>query len=108
MANRGVYRFHHQEIGTVNGNGDAVLAGAQSVVWQFRHMDASEFAWWTTTLLGGAASLTLTSAELWDHTVTEQTFTDGVVYLPTYEAYRGGRFWNVTVQMRHLLPLVLS
>lgn len=108
MANRGVYVFYPPAVGTVNGEAVPVLAGPQRVEWQFRYMTPTEYAWWTTTLLGGAVSLALTGAELWDHTMTAKTFTSGNVHFPRHNGYRGGLFWGVTVHITDLLPYVVS
>jgi len=108
MANRGVYVFTPQIVGIANGNGAAVLAGAQRVQWQFKHVTQTEYDWWTQTLMGGAASLAITSAELWDHRMVSHTFTSGTLFIPYAQAYRGARYWDLNVEIWHLLPLILS
>jgi len=95
-------------MGAVNGNGVAVAAGPQMVTWAFSYMTPTEYAWWYTTVLGGALSIDLTEAELWDDLIAEQTFVNGVLYRPTNEVYTAGAFWNVTITINQLLPLLLT
>lgn len=106
MATRGQYLFSRQRVGGVNGSGVAQAAGPQSVMWVFGHMTPTELAWWRTTIMSGALSLTLTSAELKDDLMADQTFTSGQLFRPVYESYSAGLFRNVTIEIQHLLPIL--
>lgn len=108
LSGRGVYRFQTQSIGTVSGTGATVLAGPQSVIWKWSHCTQTEMDWLLTTMLAGASSLTLTAAELWDHKKDTYNATSGILYLPSYASYRGSFYWDVQIEIGHLLPLVLS
>jgi len=106
MSTRGKYRFTPQRIGNTNGAGVAQKSGSQSVEWVFSYLNSTEMAFFTTTLLAGALSVTLTAAELKDDLFADQTFTSAVLYKPTYDVYQAGLFRNCTVQLKHLLPLI--
>ena len=106
MSTRGQYRFQRQRAGGITGAGVAVAAGPQMVQWTWSYMTAAEMAWWRTTIMSGALSLTLTAAELKDDLIADQTFTSGVLLRPTYESYSGGLFRGVAVTISHLLPIL--
>lgn len=106
MSSRGAYKFERQSTERKTGEGDVIKAGPQRVTWVFRWMTQTELDFWITTLLSGGDSAAITTAELWDDTWTAQTFTSGYLYRPTWEEYRGGLYWGVTVVMDHLLPIV--
>jgi len=106
MSTRGVYRFSRQRVGGVNGNGVAQAAGPQGVVWQFSYFTQAELAWWQTTIMSGALSLTLTAAELWSDLTVDTAFTSGVLYRPVYESYTAGLYRKCTIEIQHLLPII--
>jgi len=106
MSTRGQYRFFRQRVGNVNGSGVAKAAGPQMVAWIFGYMTQAELEWWNNTMMSDADSITLTAAELWDDEMQDKTFTSGVLYRPQFDVYRGGLYWNVTVEIKHLLPIL--
>lgn len=106
MSGRGVYKFSRQRAGTVNGSGVAQAAGPQMVQWQWSFLTSTEMAYWRTTILAGALSVTLTAAELKDDLVVDQTFTSGQLYRPTFESYSAGLFRGVVLTISHLLPIL--
>ncbi|MBT9173436.1 MAG: hypothetical protein DDT21_01837 [Syntrophomonadaceae bacterium] len=108
MATRGQMKFNRQRVGGVTGAGVAVAAGPQSFIWTWSHLTSTELAFWNTTILAGALSITLTAAQLRDDRMNNQTFTSGQLFRPTYESYSAGLFRNVTIEIQHLLPLLLS
>jgi len=109
MSGRGNYLFLPPEPGTKNGQGVVIPAGPQLLTWTFRWLTPAEYLFWHTTLLGGALSVELTAAELWDHKMVETVFTSGNVHLPRPSGgYRGGLFWGVTVHITDLLPYVIE
>lgn len=100
------YTFHPQPVAATRGDGLPIRAGMQQIVWVFDHMTPTEWDWWATTLLSGARQATISAAELWDDDMAEQTFTAGILHKPVAEKYRGGLYWNVTVTITNLLPIV--
>lgn len=106
MATRGVYKFTRRVLSNVNGAGVAQAAGGQDVSWSFSYMTPTEYAWWYTTMCGGALSISLTRAELWDDLKEEQTFTSGILYRPAYDHYSAGLFRDVVVEIKHLLAII--
>ena len=74
--------------------------------WVFQALTQEEYAYFYTTLLAGALSVTLTAAELKDNFKVDRTFTEGQLYRPIYTVYKAGLYWGVTVEIRHLLPLL--
>lgn len=99
------YTFQPQPIAATRGDGLPVRAGAQKITWKFDHMTATEWAWWKTTILAGARQAAIT-CELWDDDMSAQSFTAAILHKPTYESYRGGIYYGVTVEITNLLPIV--
>lgn len=105
LAGRG-YTFYPQELTARTGSGLAVPSGPQRAVWRYRVLTPAELDWWVTTVLGGARSVQITTAELWDDRGNPVTFTDGVLYEPEVGRWWGGLYWDVVVRAEHLLPIV--
>lgn len=96
IRERGKY-IHTRHLETKsNGAGAAVTAGTRRSEWTFKSLKASDYAWWVTTLLGGAPSLTA-AAVLWDDLDVETSFSTVTVHYPTYDDRRNGRYWNVKI-----------
>lgn len=79
-----------------NGDGEAVTANYSTLTWTFQQMSLSDFTWICSTLLGGAASVLYTSAQLYNKLGVLTTYTNAVAYEPTYDAAHGGYVENVT------------
>lgn len=79
-----------------NGDGEAVTANHSTLTWTFAQMSLSDFTWICSTLLGSAASVAYTSAQLYDKLGVLTTYTNAVAYEPTYETASGGLVEGVT------------
>lgn len=96
MDERGLYYFDRAAI-SKNGRGAATYAPYSTLQWQWDYLtlDSSNFAWWVTTLLGGAASAEYTQAKFFNKVGTLTTYSHCIVYAPTYERLQDGLAWNV-------------
>ena len=106
MATRGNYRFSRQRAGTRNGNGIALAAGPQMLEWQFPYMTQTEMDWWYTTIMAGEPSAELEDVRIVDDRMLERSFSEGTLYRPQFGSHTAGIYWNVTVIISHLLPLL--
>lgn len=102
MGDRGLYLFKPAETIRSNGLGEAVAAGYASLTWTWPHMNATDYNWWYTTLLTGLPSRTFTTASLYNNLSTLTSYTNVVVYRPTYESISGGLYQNVVVEIKHI------
>jgi hypothetical protein len=91
----GHYRIDRERL-RQNGEGEAVVSGYYTLTWTFPQMSLSDFTWIASTLLGGAASVKYTSAQLYNKLGTLTTYTNAVAHEPTWETARGGYLENVT------------
>lgn len=96
MDARGAYAFSQPAIGR-NGRGAAVVAPYSVLTWTFDYLTPAEYAWWATTLLGGAASAEYTQAKLFNALGALTTYTHCVVMRPSYARYQDGLMHEVTV-----------
>ena len=55
MGDTGDYNFEYLPQIAKNGRGDAVTAQHSRLTWAWKRMSVSDYNWWCTTLLGGAA-----------------------------------------------------
>lgn len=105
IANRGKYHWEPPEILGENGAGTAVVAPYAEVTWKFPYMTASDYAWWVTTLLGGAASLACESnTQLVNH-LQAATNCTCIVYRPSYESIQNGLYMNVEVRIKRIVAV---
>lgn len=104
MADVGPYVFHRQAKRT-NGAGHTVRSGAQSIEWSLGTLTPADLAWWTTTILNGADSATIT-AELWDDLGNEITISSAVLHRPEPGLKKGGLYHNVTIHITQVLPIL--
>jgi hypothetical protein len=103
IANRGQYRYEPPETLGENGRGEAVAAPYARVVWKFNHMTLSDYTWWRTTLLGGAASLTCSSNTQLVNDLQAAVNCTCVVHRPTYERIQNGLYMNVEVRIERIV-----
>jgi len=99
---RGTYRFKRFDTRTQSGAASVLTDEFKTVQWQFWSVKRSELLWWNNTLLGGAPSLQITSAELWDDNNNEQTYTDGTVYPMIPFKFESGLYWACSVMVKGL------
>lgn len=97
MDERGSYKFSPPAVVARNGAGLAVTAGTRSLSWQWPYMARTDFVWWTTTLLAGAASAEFTQCKLINDQQTLTTYTHCIVHRPDYERIENGLYYNVTL-----------
>jgi hypothetical protein len=102
MVNRGEYIFSPPPVVRVNGQGDAVTAGLESLEWTWAYVTPTEFAYWYTTLGAGAGSARCSSNRLWDETGTETAFSSCVVMRPTWEAFTGNIYKGFKVKIEQI------
>jgi len=100
MDERGTYRWQ-AEIQGRNGLGIDVESNLGTVTWTWGELSKTEYAWWTTTLLGGVAAVAFNQAKLFDHTQTLRTLNYCIVHRPTYGQIRAGAYVDVTVEITH-------
>lgn len=99
---RGRYLFGAREILGRNGLGSVVEGDYSSVTWTFPLLSYTDFSWWYGTLLGGYASLLITTASLWNAQGSLAIFTHGVVLRPTYEFVTNYYYNNVVIRIEDL------
>jgi len=100
--NRGRYAWKDAPIVARNGRGEAVTAGGASVTWTFDMLNATEFAWWYTTVLAGAASKLCSNNRLWNALGTETAYSSAIVLRPEWERVQAGAYWNVTIKIEQI------
>jgi hypothetical protein len=102
----GYYLPKPPEVIRSNGAGAAVSAGYASLTWTWPSMVLGDvnggFTWWYTTLLAGLPSKTFATASLYNDLWVLTSYTNVVVYRPTFESISGGLFKNVVVEIRHI------
>lgn len=97
MRLRGSYVYDRFPTTVDNGMGETQTAGLPKAVWTFTMLSPSEYTWWTTTLLAGAASKQC-AAVLWDDNDVETTFTSVIVRYPKApEGRKNGYYRNVQI-----------
>lgn len=100
MDDRGAYVWQPPAVLGRNGQGAAVTGPYASLTWTWAYLTKTEYLFWRTTVLAGAASATFTAnTELYDDTQTLKTITYCTVMRPQYETIEGGLYKNVTVQI---------
>ncbi len=105
IANRGRYMWQRPEIIATNGQGAAVVAPYARVIWQWPHMTLSDYTWWRTTLLAGAASLTCSAnSQLVDDLQVLRSITC-VVMQPNYDRIQNGLYMGVEVRIDRIVVL---
>lgn len=106
MAGRGKYTFHPRKI-KQSASGKDYASGMQGCEWVFGYMTQTEWDWWIAQL-SGDLSHTLTAAELWDDSMTEQTFTGGELHRPKCRgAFYNGLYHDVLIVVDWLMPLLI-
>ena len=95
------YLYTQAEIIGTNGEGDDIeSAQGASVVWQWAHLNATEWAYLYTTVLAGAASVRSSvtgNTVVYDNQGTEKAFNHAVVHRPQYKILSGMHYQEVTI-----------
>lgn len=97
MDEDGEYAFDPGEVLGDNGRGASITAPYATLTWRFEFLTPAQMAWWCTTLLGGAASAEFTQCKLFNHLGALTTYSHCLVRRPTYERFRDGLLYGVTV-----------
>ena len=105
IANRGRYNYQPPAILGINGAGAAVVSPYAAITWQFAHMTLSDYTWWRTTLLGGAASLTCTANTTLLNDLQAEINCACIVMRPTYERIQNGLYINVEVKIDRVVTV---
>lgn len=95
--------LHHQ-LTKPNGAGSLVHYGEQWYEWQVAACTAGDWDWWWSTYERGSALPCSLYQD--DSQRTLLSFTEGVVWEPSYQQCEGGVFEGVKIQIHSLLPLL--
>lgn len=96
------YVFNRFPATEKNGLGQVVSGGYPEVTITYDYLSPTNFAWWATTICGGAASATHTSATLYTDLSATASYTNCVVHYPTYESIQGAWYSNVVVKITQI------
>ena len=106
LARAANYVFTPGEIIATNGEGDDIQSAQGAIVmWQWVHLNVTEWDYLYTTVLAGAASVRSTVAGntvLYNNARAEQTFGNAVVHRPQYRALSGNDYQEVTLLIDNL------
>lgn len=96
MDERGAYQYAAPAVVGRNGRGEDIQAPTATLTWQWPYLSLSDYTYWRTTILAGAASATFTTNTLlFDDLQALKTITQCIVHRPTYERLEGGNYINV-------------
>lgn len=104
FLNKGIWTPPAYATSVVNGQGDVVVGGYMTATWEFRILTASQFAYFETTLLAGAASARLTNNRLWNRLMAETAYSSLVLLRPQIGNYNGNRYKDVTITFTQITP----
>ncbi|MCB0096883.1 MAG: hypothetical protein KDE46_14240 [Caldilineaceae bacterium] len=97
------YNFKRFPATEINGEGEVVSGGYPEISIRYSYLSASGFDFWANTICAGLASKTHTSATLYDDSSSTTTFTNLVVFYPTYDGVEGQFYTNVGVRITQLV-----
>lgn len=96
MDERGTYHYEPGAIVGRNGRGAAIAAPFATLTWTWQRLSLTDYTYWRTTILAGAASASFTTNTLlYDDLQVLKTITQCTVYRPTYETMQDGDYINV-------------
>ena len=85
-------------------DGVAITEPYSSVEWTWELMDLTDYAWWTTTLLSGAAAAEYTTAQLYNYLGVLTTYTHIIVNRPQHGGFiHSALLQNVTIKLEQLI-----
>lgn len=96
------YVYNRFPVTEKNGQGEAVSGGYAEVTINYPYLSLTGFAYWATTICTGLASKTHTSATLYTDLSVTASFTNLVVFYPTYEAIEGAYYRGVVVKIEQI------
>lgn len=85
-----------------NGLGEAVSAGYAEININYQYLSLTGMQYWATTICAGLASKTHTTASLFNDLSVLTSYTNLVVFYPTYEAIEGSDYRGVTVKIEQV------
>lgn len=97
----GRYTFDRERFGE-NGDGEAIVANFYTLTWTFEQMALADFTWICSTLLGGAASVKYSSAQLYNKLGVLTSYTNAVAYEPTWDSASGAQVFGVTWTIKRI------
>ena len=103
IENHGLgYRFQPPEILHDNGEGDPVQEPYAALEWTFDYLEPADYDWITLTLLGGAASVRFSAAQLYNDNRQLTSYTSVTVRRPKHDGIGGGWYRNVVWKMDYI------
>ena len=107
MSSRALrYKYTPNEILARNGKGVAITSNnGASVEWTWASMNATEYTWLVTTLLGDAASIENSAVGgtiVYNDKGAETTFNHCMILRPEYQLLRGTEYVQVTLLIDQL------
>jgi hypothetical protein len=85
-----------------NGLGEAVSGGYGEATFNYQYLSLEGMQYWATTICAGLPSKTHTSASLFSDMSVLTSYTNCVVFYPTYEAIEGPYYRGVTVKIEQI------
>lgn len=85
-----------------NGLGEAVSGGYADVTINYPYLSLEGMQYWATTICAGLPSKTHSSATLYNDLSVLTSYSNCVVFYPTYEAIEGVYYRGVTVKIEQI------
>ena len=85
-----------------NGLGEAVSGGYGEATFNYAYLSLEGMQYWATTICEGLPSKTHTSASLYNDLSVLTSYTNLVVFYPTYEAIEGVYYRGVVVKIEQV------
>jgi len=85
-----------------NGLGEAVSGGYAEVTINYPYLSLEGMQYWATTICTGLPSKTHTSASLYNDLSVLTSYSNCVVFYPTYEAIEGVYYRGVVVKIEQI------
>lgn len=105
MLGAGGYFYEPAPVLVENGRGEAVVGPYASLRWRWNNLSKTDYAWLITTVLQGQPSRTVTSGTtLYNHLQALTEIASCVVHQPSYESLRNGRYINVELLIKRIVP----
>lgn len=76
------------------------------MTWRWQKMDSTAFAFWTSTVLAGAATAGITMVVWNQNGILNDnltTYSNVRAHYPIYRKRQGGYFWEVTCRITHII-----
>lgn len=106
MDGRGSYTFEPPPVVRKNGLGEAITAGFSKLTWKWTRLSQTEMNFLLTTVLGGAATKSITAnpaLRTYNHQNVLTNYTSCIVQRPTWERWSGNRYQGVTLEIEQIV-----